>query len=175
MKLAFTEHFRALVQNPYIAVKEIGVLPGQRVVDIGAGKGYFAIPAAEAVGRTGLVYAVEPDPVRSRTIRERIVAEGLQNVRVLTTGAEQLTEIPSESVDLVFSAFTLHHFNNRQAGLSEIRRVLRPGGVFYVWDRSPGTMLPHGTRAEELNQVAVEFSKFELLRTGRNLRARFTK
>jgi hypothetical protein len=53
--------------------------------------------------------------------------------------------------------------------------VLRPGGVFYVWDRSPGVIIPHGTKKEELNRVAVGFSKFELLRTGRNLRARFIK
>jgi ubiquinone/menaquinone biosynthesis C-methylase UbiE len=175
LKKRFTERFRALFQNPFEAVKEMGVLEGQKVVDVGAGKGYFTIPAAEVVGRTGLVYSVEPDPARSQVIRERIASEGLQNVEVLTTKAEQLGDIQSGSIDLVFSAFTLHHFNDRRAGLSEIRRVLRPGGVFYVWDRVPGAVFPYGTRAEELNQLATGFTKSELLETGRTVRAKFTK
>jgi ubiquinone/menaquinone biosynthesis C-methylase UbiE len=175
LKKTFTEHLRALFQNPFEAVKEMGVLEGQKVIDVGAGKGYLTIPAAEVVGKTGVVYAVEPDPARSQVIRERVASEGLQNVKVLTTKAEQLGDIQSKSVDLVFSAFTLHHFNDREAGLSEIRRVLRPGGVFFVWDRVPGTIFPYGTRVEELNQLATGFDKFELLETGRAIRARFTK
>jgi ubiquinone/menaquinone biosynthesis C-methylase UbiE len=175
LEKTFTERFRALFQNPYRAVREMGVLEGQKVVDVGAGKGYFTIPAAEVVGMTGVVYSVEPDPARNQVIRKRIASEGLQNVRVLTTRAEQLGDIQSESVDLVFSAFTLHHFNDREAGLSEIRRVLLPGGTFFVWDRAPGTMFPYGTRVEELNLLATGFSKFERLETGRTVKARFTK
>jgi len=137
--------------------------------------GYFTIPAAIIVGRTGLVYSVEPDPARSDRIRNRIAAEKLENVRVLTTGAERLGDISSGSVDLAFSAFSMHHFTDRQAGLTEIRRILREGGSFYVWDRVPGRIIRHGTRPEELNQLSSGFSKLELLDTGRTLRARFTK
>ena len=145
------------------------------MADIGAGKGYLTIPASTIVGRKGLVYSVEPDPKRSSRIKERIAKEGLENVRVLTTGAEQLEEIPSDSVDLAFSAFSMHHFNDQQAGLAEIRRILRNGGRFYVWDRVPGTIMRHGTRPEELDRLSGGFTKFELLSTGRTVRARFTK
>ncbi len=145
------------------------------MADIGAGKGYLTIPASTIVGRKGLVYSVEPDPIRSRRIRERVAKEGLENVRVLATRAEQLEEIPSDSVDLAFSAFSIHHFTDKQAGLAEIRRILRNGGIFYVWDRAPGVIMRHGTRPEELDQLSGGFTKFELLSTGRTVRARFTK
>jgi SAM-dependent methyltransferase len=108
-------------------------------------------------------------------IRERIAIEGLENVRVLTTGAEQLEEIPSDSVDLAFSAFSMHHFKDKRAGLAEIRRILRSGGRFYVWDRVPGMIMRHGTRPEELDRLSGGFTSFELLSTGRTVRARFTK
>jgi len=175
MKLTIAERLRSLFQGPYAAAKEIGISEGQNVADIGAGKGYLTIPASTIVGRKGLVYSVEPDPTRSRRIRERVSIEGLENVRVLTTGAERLEEIPSDSVDLAFSAFSIHHFNDKQAGLAEIRRILRNGGRFYVWDRVPGIITRHGTRPEELEGLSEGFTSFELLSTGRTVRARFTK
>ncbi len=175
MKLSLSERFRAFFQEPFEAVKETGISEGQKVADIGAGYGYFTIPAAVLVGPKGLVYSVEPDATKSDKVRRRVAAEGLQNVSVLTTGAEHLDGIPSYSVDLAFSAFSLHHFNDRQAGLAEIRRILRDGGVFYVWDRAPGTIARYGTRPEELTKDSVGFSRFELLSKGRTVRARFTK
>jgi ubiquinone/menaquinone biosynthesis C-methylase UbiE len=175
MKLTLSERFRSLSQEPYNVAREIGISEGQTVADIGAGKGFLTIPASAIVGRKGLVYSVEPDSERSRRITERVVNEGLENVRVLTTGAEQLGEIPSDSVDLAFSVFSIHHFKDKRAGLMEIRRILRNGGAFYVWDRIPGIIMRHGTRSAELDQLSGVFTKFELLSAKRTIRARFTK
>jgi len=174
MGLTLSERLRAL-REPIATVRELGISDGQNVVDIGAGKGYLTIPASIIVGKSGLVYSVEPDLARSKRIRERVAEEGLENVRVLTTGAENLGEIPSDSIDLAFSAFSIHHFNDKQAGLRETRRVLREGGKFYVWDRVPGVVLKHGTRPEELECLSGGFTKFELLSAGRTVRARFIK
>jgi len=69
----------------------------------------------------------------------------------------------------------MHHFNDKQAGLAEIRRTLRNGGKFYVWDRVPGAIMKHGTRPEELDGLSGGFARFELLSAGRTVRARFTK
>ena len=175
MKLTLAERFRSLFQEPYAVAKEIGISEGQNVADIGAVKGYLTIPASTIVGRKGLVYSVEPDPTRSSRIRERVANEGLENVCVLTTGAEQLEGIPSDSVDLAFSVFSIHHFDDKQASLAEIRRILGSGGRFYVWDRVPGIIMRHGTRPEELDRLSRGFSKFELLNARRTVRARFTK
>jgi tRNA A58 N-methylase Trm61 len=70
VKLTISERFRALLQEPIAAAKGIGISEGQKVADIGAGKGYFTIPASIIVGKNGLVYSVEPDPVRNRRIKE---------------------------------------------------------------------------------------------------------
>ena len=175
MRFSLPERLRALRQEPMAAVRKMGVTKGQRVMDIGAGLGYFTIPAAAIVGGTGIVYAIEPDPARSEKISKRITNEGVKNVSVLTAGAEELGGIPSGCIDLAFSAFSLHHFKDRKAALSEIKRVLRSGGVFYVWDRIPGGIIRHGTRAEELNTISEGFASFELLDAKRTLRARFTK
>ena len=142
---------------------------------MGAGFGFFTVPAAMIVGPTGYVYSVEPDPIRSERIRRRVTAEKLENVKVLTTGVERLEEIPSGNLDLAFSAYSIHHFNNREKGLEEIRRCLRKGGKFYVWDRVPGLIMRHGTRPEEVEGLSQGFSKLEVLSTGPTLRVRFTR
>ena len=175
MKMTFAERLRSFFQDTYAMVKEIGISEGQNVADVGAGKGYLTKPASIIVGKKGLVYSVEPDSARCRKIRERVASEGIENVRVLTTGAEQLEDIPSDSIDLAFSVFSMHHFNDKQAGLAEIRRTLRNGGKFYVWDRVPGAIMKHGTRPEELDGLSGGFARFELLSAGRTVRARFTK
>lgn len=175
MKMSLAERFRAQFQKPFEAMKEAGIREGQTVADIGAGHGFFTVPAAVIVGGTGTVYSVEPNPERSKQIQSRVASEGLHNVQVLTTDAERLSDIPSDTVDLAFSAFTLHHFHDTTAALSEVRRILRRGGVFYVWDRVPGTIMRHGTRPAQLNELTPGFSGFELLSSGRAVKARFTK
>lgn len=175
LKLTMVERLRALRQDPTASVRTMGVSEGLKVADIGAGIGYFTVPAALVVGPAGLVYSVEPDAVRSARISKRVAAEGLQNVQVLTTGAEQLGAIATGSLDVAFSAFSFHHFSDRQAALAELRRVLHADGSFYVWDRVPGLLVRHGTRRDELGGLAEGFARFEPLGAGKTVRARFTK
>ena len=175
MKMTVVERFRSLLQEPFAAVKQMGVVEGIRVADLGAGEGYFTIPSAIVVGRYGFVYSIEPERSRSDRIRARAAKEGLVNVRVLTSKAENLSEIPSGDVDLVFSAFSIHHFEDRDAALREIRRVLRDGGAFYLWDQVPGRVFRWGTRPQDLQQISSGFSRFEQIETQKAIRARFVK
>ena len=175
MKMTLIERFRSLSQEPFSSVRKMGVVGGQRVADLGSGQGYFTIPAALAVGRGGFVYSIEPDQRRSDRIRARIATEGLDNVRVLTARVENLGDIPSGDVDLAFSVFSLHHFEDRNTALAEVRRILRDGGTFYVWDRTPRRIFKWGTQPEELAQIAQGFARFESLGTRNTIRARFTK
>lgn len=175
MKMTLSERFHTLFQEPFEALSAIGIREGQTVADIGAGQGYFALPAAETVGSAGLVYAIEPDRERSERIRSRATTEGLENIRVLTTGAEKLSDIQSGTVDLAFSVFSIHHFQDTQTAFAEIGRVLKIGGRFYVWDRVPGMFNRHGTRPEQLSSLSAGFSDIEFLSKTRTVKARFTK
>ena len=175
MRMSVTERVRSLFQEPFSAVREMGVTEGQKVADLGAGKGFFTIPAALTVGKAGVVYSVEPDSTRSDKIRARVKDEGLDNVFVLTAKAERLDGIPSGSVDLAFSAFSAHHFEDRASALSEVRRILREGGQFYVWDVGRGLLTRHGTSPQELGEMAEGFARVEMLQAKRTVRARFTK
>jgi ubiquinone/menaquinone biosynthesis C-methylase UbiE len=99
--------------------------PGQRVLDIATGTGLAAEGAAEAVGPSGHVVAADISPAMVERARERL--GGAPNVSFAVEDGQSLT-LPAESFDAVLCNMGLMYFPNPVRGLSEFRRVLRPGG-----------------------------------------------
>ncbi|MDP8957777.1 MAG: hypothetical protein M3N51_00920, partial [Actinomycetota bacterium] len=64
-------------QQPERVVAELGLQPGDRVADLGAGGGYFTFRLARAVGPSGVVYAVDTDRDVPSSLSERAVREGV--------------------------------------------------------------------------------------------------
>jgi ubiquinone/menaquinone biosynthesis C-methylase UbiE len=118
------------------------------VADVGAGRGFFALPAADMVGEEGLVYAVEPDPKRVEEITRRVEELGLKNIRVLAAGAEEMLGIESGTVGLAISMASFHHFADPQKALAELRRVVKPGGLIFIRDIKAGRLFKHGSESE---------------------------
>jgi ubiquinone/menaquinone biosynthesis C-methylase UbiE len=127
-----------------------------KVADIGAGYGYYALPAAEAVGDEGRVYAIEPDRKRAEEIFRRAEERGAKNVEVLVTGAEDLSGVSTGEVDLAMSMSSFHHFADPRKALLEMRRVVKPGGRIYLRDMKPGRVFKHGSRSDEFRAAVGE-------------------
>lgn len=127
-------------------LERLRIAPGMRVLDVAAGDGDQALMAAERVGPTGFVLATDiaPDLVAfaERTARER----GLTQLQARVMDAEHL-ELDDEAFDVVISRFGLFFLPDLPRALSEIRRVLAPGGrvgaiVFSTPDRNPFFSIP---------------------------------
>ncbi|MEO5335202.1 MAG: class I SAM-dependent methyltransferase [Magnetococcus sp. YQC-5] len=118
------------VADPLALVREMGILPGMKVVDLGCGPGFFTHALLEAVGENGRVVAVELQEPIFAFLRERLGGHPRLNMiqaDLLNTGLE------TGGWDAVFVAFTLHEVQ-AAAALVEIRRILRPGGLLAVLD-----------------------------------------
>jgi ubiquinone/menaquinone biosynthesis C-methylase UbiE len=108
--------------------------PGDRVLDIGCGTGTFATilkqryPGVEVKG-------LDPDPKALARARQKAGNTQEPPVRFDQGLADSLGYAPA-SFDVVFSSFMFHHIegSNREKTLREVRRVLRPGGSFYLLD-----------------------------------------
>jgi ubiquinone/menaquinone biosynthesis C-methylase UbiE len=108
-----------------------GVKPGQHVLDVGCGTGYFARLLAQAVGNDGLVVGVDASPEMIRYASDR--ARRARNCQFQLSTAESLS-FPAEHFDVVVSSLFMHHLpaDLQLAAVSEMRRVLRPGGTLLI-------------------------------------------
>ncbi|ACX67837.1 class I SAM-dependent methyltransferase [Paenibacillus sp. Y412MC10] len=106
------------------------------VLDIGAGTGYFSIPAASLT--TGTVYALDTEPAMLDMMRGRAQEQGITNVKVMEGVLEQLP-FQDETVDRVIASLILHITDQLEESISQIARVLRPGGrcLCLEWQEDP--------------------------------------
>jgi arsenite methyltransferase len=109
----------------------LGAAPGERVLDVGCGPGFYLPDLADAVGADGAVAGV--DPARAMlALAERRCAER-PNVELREGGA---TSLPLEDAtfDAALSVQVLEYVEDVAAAVAELRRVLRPGGRVVLWD-----------------------------------------
>jgi SAM-dependent methyltransferase len=102
-------------------VAAAGVSSGDHVLDIGTGTGLTAELAGEAVGPGGFVVGIDPSMRMLDLARER---RGIAAVRAKVPGLP----FPGASFDVVLANLVLSHLPDLVDGLSDIVRVLDPGG-----------------------------------------------
>ena len=112
----------------------LGLVPGQRVLDVGCGPGALTRVLAAVVG-PGQVSAIDPSDSFVAAVRERV-----PGVEVRSGVAEKLPW-PDGTFDCTASQLAVHLMADPQAGIAEMARVTRPGGVVAatVWDLAGGT------------------------------------
>lgn len=101
---------------------------GERILDLGCGSGGAGRAAARIVGETGMVVGVDSCQRVLEVARER--APDDVPMAFVRASAERMHEIPEKSFDCVVASMVLEEIQNLPAALSEVFRVLRPGGRF---------------------------------------------
>jgi ubiquinone/menaquinone biosynthesis C-methylase UbiE len=110
--------------------------PGERVLDVACGTGVIARLAAERVGSSGSVTGVDVAPDMIDVARSIPVPSGL-TIEWHQADAASLP-LPDASFDVVFCQMGLMFMNDKATALSEMRRVLAPGGRLAV--NTPGAI-----------------------------------
>jgi len=138
-----------------IILAEAGLRPGQTFLDVGAGTGYFAFPAAEIVGGTGRVIAVDVSGEMLEEIRKRASAKGVGNVETRRSEEYDVLVEPG-TIDTALIAAVLHEIDDKVRFLAAVAETLKPGGSLCVveWVKKIMSMGPPVEDRLEIKEAA---------------------
>lgn len=137
--------------------------PKAVIADIGCGPGVFVWPFAAIVPR-GFVFAVDVEPAQLDTLRSGLLERGIENV-VPVLASYESPHLPSGLVDVAFIADTYHHFEDRVAYFSNLRRSLTANGALVLLEFKDGEIpigppsghkIPLAKRHAELKAAGFE-------------------
>ena len=135
--------------NP-TAVAELS--EGETVLDLGSGGGIDVILSAKRVGPTGTAYGLDMTDEMLALARRNAAEAGVTNVHFLKGVIEQIP-LPADSVDVVISNCVINLSVDKPAVLTEIARVLGPGGRIGISDIVAEDHLSPEQRAERGSYV----------------------
>lgn len=108
--------------------------PGEQVLDVGCGTGTLAMEVQRRVGSTGRVFGIDPGNEQIARARAKAVR---RNIPVdFQIGVIEELAFPDQTFDVVLSTLMMHHLpaSLKRQGLTEIARVLKPGGRLIIAD-----------------------------------------
>jgi demethylmenaquinone methyltransferase/2-methoxy-6-polyprenyl-1,4-benzoquinol methylase len=125
--------FRQWLSDPVRTLQGADIRPGQTVLEVGCGTGFFTVPAARLIGDQGCLLAMDVLAGYLEQVAAKVRDAGLTNVRVLKRDALE-TGLDSASIDTVllfgvlpFASLPLNRL------LPEMHRVLKSEGSLAVW------------------------------------------
>jgi SAM-dependent methyltransferase len=165
----FEVESREVFAARHAVVAALGLTPGLRVADVGAGTGLYTLLLSEAVGAEGWVYAIDIAPRFLEHILEVAAERRATNVTGVLCPETDIA-LPPSSVDLAFVCDTYHHFEFPVSTLRSIHRALAPGGRLVVLDferiegRSRPWVLEHVRAGKDATRAEIEAGGFEFVR-----------
>ena len=163
-------------RHPEAVLAFAGVKPGESVVDLMPGSGYYTRLFSKAVGVRGKVYALQPEemdkaaPKGLQSLRSFAGTADYPNISVLVQPVGGLA-IP-EPVDLIFTSMNYHDLHDSFMGSPDMAKFnrtifnsLKPGGIFLVLDHvaAAGTGF---TKTDDLHRVDPAAVKKEVMAAG---------
>ncbi|HEY5884468.1 MAG TPA: methyltransferase domain-containing protein [Pyrinomonadaceae bacterium] len=130
----------------------LGIRQGSTVADIGTGSGWFTVRAAQRVGSSGAVYAVDINQEYINHIKARAEKEGFSNIRPVL-GKEDDPTLSANSVDSILILKTYHEFAKPINMLLAMRKAMRKDALLGIIDKN-GEGDDHGLDAEKVIEEA---------------------
>jgi len=119
--------------------ERLGLQPGDRVLDFGCGDGVNSIPASKAVGKHGVVYALDRDRYSLKALEDKASELGIQNI-VTVRDMDRLERVlRGENLDaaLFFDVIHSYYFTQKQRTklLTSVNEMMGESGLISIFPR----------------------------------------
>ncbi len=144
-------------------IKRIGIQEGDAVLDFGAGYGHYTLPAAEVVGREGMIFAVDKRAEPLSVIGEKASKRNLiENIKTIKNTGDVMLRFKSDTLDhvLLFDILQTFEKEKRDILYKEVYDVLKAGKTLSVYLRhSLKGYDDGGFKEEEKEYIIKEIEK----------------
>ncbi len=149
---ALDTRFRKIIHKP-VKILSPYIKPGDKVLELGCGPGYFTIDIAKLIGNEGLVYAADIQEGMLDIVRKKIELTRMHN-RIHIHKCDESGINLKDTVDFIFAFYVIHEVADQDNTFEEFRKILNPGGKILIIEPAF-----HVTKNEFLNMLLKLRSK----------------
>lgn len=123
------------IHDPKVVFDSLALKPNDWFLDIGCGPGNYSIEASRIVGNSGVVYALDKDPIMVEELETIAYSGGIKNLKTIVADITKSLPVADNSMDVCFIATVLHIpavSKNIMILFNEVCRVLKPGGRLVI-------------------------------------------
>jgi len=157
--MSFGFKFRDFFKPRKNILEQAGIKPGFQVLDYGCGSGSYLTAAAELVGKSGKIYALDIHPLAIQKVKTIAAKERLSNV--VTINSDCKTGLPDNSIDFVLLYDTFHSLSDPNKVLEELNRILKTGGILSFSD--------HHMKENEILTAIISGGFFKFFEDGKEI------
>jgi 2-polyprenyl-3-methyl-5-hydroxy-6-metoxy-1,4-benzoquinol methylase len=122
-------------RRPEKVVEALGIKPGSRVADVGAGTGLLTVHLARAVAPNGTVVATDIDGAVLELLHARLETAGLAEVVERRVVGAETPGLEAGAYDAILLAEVDHFFQDAVAWLQAAQQALKPNGRIVISNR----------------------------------------
>jgi SAM-dependent methyltransferase len=149
-------HKRDMVRRRRHVREALAAAPGERILDVGCGPGFYALELLDEVGSGGSIVAVDASPDMLALARRR--CEGRGNVTFREGNAVALP-VDDGDFDAALCVQVMEYVAEPAVALAEMHRALRPGGRVLVWDIDWATVWWQSDDPERMRRVLAAWDE----------------
>lgn len=132
--------------QPSDIIRQLDIVPGMKVGDLGVGSGHYTKAFAEVVGDDGMVFAIDIQQDILKRLESDLQKFDIQNVQYIWGDIDRPrgTQLADNLLDIAVLSNTLFQIEDKPACLTEIKRICKPSAevLFVDWTDSHGGLGP---------------------------------
>ncbi|MEK6891308.1 MAG: class I SAM-dependent methyltransferase [Nanoarchaeota archaeon] len=135
-KQALKEYPEARLDDIKIMKEYLDPKKGEKILEVGAGSGFFSSFIADFIGKEGKLIVSDPSKEQLDEVNEL----NKENIKVVQQGADSLN-LSENSIDSIWSFGAMHHVFEKEKSFKNFHKVLKRGGKLIIGDVFSGSKL----------------------------------